>query len=157
DLAAQALVPPLAVLLRRGGELPRTRAEVGVLGLDHREHSLAHEIRERRTTDLGEAGREHDVAEVAVLEVADLLGQRLLCREPDGILERGRLLPERLPPGQPSGVEEHVAQRDTVFLAAAKVGDQLPQRGVERELPLANERKKERGRRELGERRQIEE
>ena len=156
DLAAQAPPPILAIVFGRRAALAGTRSEVGGLGLDGAEDALAHEIGEGRAADLRKTGREHDVAEVAVRERADVLRERLLRREPDGFFRALGLAPERLPPGEPGGVREDAEQRHAVLAGALEVGHELAERGVQRELALADERQQQRGGRELGERREVE-
>src|SRR5712692_9570771 len=86
DLAAQALLAPGLVLLGSHGSVPRTRPEVAGRRLDRAEHMLAHQIGVRPLRDPRERLGEHDVAEVAVLEGARVLRQRLLRRTPDRLV-----------------------------------------------------------------------
>ena len=116
-----------------------------------------HEVAEGSLTCSGETGGEHDVTEIAVAELANVLRQRLLRGEPDELLWRLGLFPERLPPGEARGVGEHLQERHPVLRPASKVRQQLAKRHVQREGPVAHERKDERGRRELRERGEIEE
>src|SRR5207249_10810428 len=123
----------------------RTRPAGGRPGPDGAEDSLEHEIGEGRAGDLRKTGREHDVAEVAVRERADVSRERLLRREPDGFLRALGLAPERLPPGEPGGVREDAEQRHAVLAGALEVGHELAERGVQRELALADARQQQRG------------
>ena len=156
DLAAKPLMPPLAVLFRGGAFLAWPWPEIRSLGFDDTEDPLVHEVAEGSLTCSGETGGEHDVTEIAVAELANVLRQRLLRGEPDELLWRLGLFPERLPPGEARGVGEHLQERHPVLRPASKVRQQLAKRHVQREGPVAHERKDERGRRELRERREIE-
>src|SRR6185503_5769998 len=157
DLAAEAAHPPLRVFLRRDAALREPRTEVRIHSLDGQEDPFAHEIGERGTADRGEPLREHDVAEVAVRERAEVLRERLLCRAPNGLLTRLRLLPERQPPLQTGGVRQHMRERDVVLSTAVEIGDELAERRVEREDLVLDERQHESGGRELRQRREVEE
>src|SRR5204863_8768798 len=105
DLAAQTLLAPRPVALRRRALPAGPRSEVARQRLERAEHALADERGERRAADLGERLREHEVPEVAVLELAEVLGERLLRRAPDRLLQRVHFLPERQPPGETRGVQ----------------------------------------------------
>src|SRR3989454_2262865 len=156
-LAAEALPAPLEAPLGRRPSARRPGPERGAITPPPAEHTRAHEVRERRVADLAEAGREHDVAEVAVLELADPLRERLIRGEPHRFSKRGRLFPERFPPREAGGVREDVLEGDPLLVRAAELGHQLAQRHIQAERAVANERQRERGGRELGERRQVEE
>ena len=116
-----------------------------------------HQRAEGLACDVPESGGQHDVAEIAVAELSDVLRERLPRGEPHDLLSRGCFLPERLPPGEAGRMCEDVPQRDPVLVAAAEVGNELAKRHVEFELSLAHEREDQSGRGELGERGKIEE
>ena len=122
-----------------------------MLRLDRTEHAFPHEFPVRRRADVSECLREHDVAEVAIAERADVLRERLLRGAPGGLLDRLHLAPQRQPPGEPGGVREDMSQRDVVLATTAEVADELAQRHREIEDRLAHEREHERRRRELRE------
>src|SRR5688500_7411584 len=157
DFAAEASHPPLGVLLRRDAALGETRAEVRVERVDRPEDALAHQLPERRATDGGERLREHDVAEVAVGERAEVLRQRLLRRAPERLLPGLRLLPQWEPPLEAGGVCQHVPERDVVLPTAAEIGDELAEGSLERDDPVFDERQDQSGSGELRQRREVEE
>src|SRR5687767_10679191 len=133
DLAAEASHPPLGVLLRRDAALGETWAEVRVECVDRTEDPLAHQLPERCATDGGERLREHDVAEVAVGERAEVLREGLLRDPPERLLPGLRLLPQRKPPLEAGGMRQHVLQRDVVLPTTAEIGDELAEGCLERD------------------------
>src|SRR5256714_14830231 len=98
DLAAQALVTPFGVLFGRGTLHGRARAESARTRFHDLEHSFAHHVSERLACDARETGGQHDVAEVAITELADVLRERVLRREPHHLPPGGSLLSKRISP-----------------------------------------------------------
>src|SRR5438093_630097 len=101
--------------------------------------------------DVRESGGQHDVPEIAVAELSDVLRERLSRGEPRDLLSRRCFLPERLPPGEAGRMCEDLLERDPVLVAAAEIRDELAKRHVEFELSLTHERQDQSGRGELGE------
>ena len=85
-LTPQALSPPVPILFGRGALHRRARAVVGALRFDGPQDPLTHKVGECRIARPREAGGQHDVAEVAVPKLADVLGERLLGRELDELV-----------------------------------------------------------------------
>ena len=100
---------------------------------------------------------QHDVAQVAVAELADALREWLLRGALDELVRRPGLFPERLPPREAGGVRQDVQQCDPILRATAKIRHELTKRCLERQRLVADERQHERGRRELRERGEVEE
>src|SRR2546423_2234193 len=139
DLAAQALVTAFRVLFGRGALLGRARAESARTRFHDLEHSFAHHVSERLACDARETGGQHDVAEVAVAELADVLRQRFLRSEPHNLLRGGSFLPKGFPPGESRRMCEDLPESHPVLVPAAEVGDELAEWHVELQLTLAYE------------------
>src|SRR5256885_410801 len=88
DLSGKTLVPPLCVLLGRRTLLRRPRSEFARARFDRTEDSLVHEVGKLRIADPRKTRGQHDVAEVAVAELSNVLRERLSCREPHQLLWR---------------------------------------------------------------------